>query len=142
MRTDNEIKTALYKAIKQSPLADAINGEICKRERPRGSDKEDVVISILTNQGCGQIQRVYVNVNVYIKDLYNSKNKSYEVDDARVGELSALCEFLYYLHDDWYHVIASQCSQQCFDAGATFEDGRSEHFINNKILIEIINEKI
>lgn len=140
MKTDNDIKTALYTAITALPLANEITGDVCKRSRTFGSSREDIVISVLASDGCGQIQRVYVNVNIYVSDLYNSANKAWEIDDLRVGHLSELSEPLFSLFNDWFHVRPERSSRQVLPTGASFEDGHTEHLINNKLFIEISNE--
>lgn len=139
MKTDNALKTDIYKAIKGTDLEKAVSGTLSKRGRPNGSRSEDIVISILANEGCGEIQRAYVNVNIYVSDKRNSKTKAWEPDDVRLDELSMLCEFLFSLIGDNWHTVASECSQTSKPTGATFEDGHTEHFINNKLFIEIYN---
>ena len=41
---------------------------------------------------------------------------------------------------DKYHTVPSKCSQKTNSTGIPFEDGHTEHFINNKLYIEINNE--
>lgn len=140
MKTDNDIKTALYTAISALPLAKEITGDICKRSRPFGSSREDIVISVLASEGCGQIQRVYVNVNIYVSDFYNSAYKAWEMNDLRIARLSELSEPLFSLFNDWFHVRPERSSRQILPTGAPFEDGHTEHLINHKLFIEISNE--
>lgn len=140
MKTDDQIKTALYHAIKYSPLGDLISGTVTKRDRPAESDKEDVCISILSNRGGGQIQRVIVNINIYVRDIYNPLSRQWEADDRRLSELCTLSQFLFDLYDQWFHVVGRESYQQCMEAGVIFPDSHTEHIINNQLLIEIINE--
>ena len=80
MKSDIEIKDDIYKHIKGSLLE-----KVCKAsKRPSNSDREDIVISILEN-GSGQIQEAFVNVNIYVKD--NIRNGEAEMNDARCREL-------------------------------------------------------
>ena len=56
MKSDILIKDDVYAHIKNSPLASAVTGKICKQGvRPKDSDKEDVVIAVIANLN-GQIQ--------------------------------------------------------------------------------------
>lgn len=140
MKSDVEIAKFVYHKIKGSRLEQVVTGKLSDRGRPNQSDKEDIVISILANDGCGQIQLAYVNVNVYVKDQWNAETKSWEKDTIRVGELCELCKFLFSVYDAGIHVIPSKSKQKVNPTGVSFEDGHTEHFINNKLYIEICNE--
>lgn len=66
MKSDIDIAKFVYHKIKGSSLESDITGKLSDRGRPNKSDREDIVISVLANEGCGQIQRAYVNVNVFM----------------------------------------------------------------------------
>lgn len=95
MKSDIDIAKFVYHKIKGTDLERNVTGKLSDRGRPNKSDKEDIVISILANEGCGQIQRAYVNVNVYISDQWNARTKAWEKNTQRVGELCELCKFLF-----------------------------------------------
>ena len=95
MKSDIEISKFVYHKIKGSILERSVTGKLSDRGRPDKSDKEDIVISVLANEGCGQIQRAYVNVNVYVRDQWNSRTKAWEKHTLRIGELCDLCKFLF-----------------------------------------------
>lgn len=101
---------------------------------------EDIVISVLSNEGAGQMQQVFVNVNVYVKDQYNSETKAWEAYTQRIDDLCNLCKFLFSIREGDYHAVSQESSQKVFPLGTSFEDGHTEHFINNKIYIKINNE--
>lgn len=132
MKSDIEIKDDIYNHIKGSALDRAVTGKLCKAsKRPSGSDKEDIVISILDN-GSGQIQQAFINVNIYVKD--NIRNRQAEVNDPRCREL---CK------------IAIEVLKVGRGAGFRFTldkqrvmpvNGKDEHFINNKLLYKQVNE--
>ncbi|WP_298072238.1 hypothetical protein [uncultured Bacteroides sp.] len=132
MKSDIEIKDDIYNHIKGSALEHAVTGKLCKAsKRPSGSDKEDIVISILDN-GSGQIQQAFINVNIYVKD--NIRNRQAEVNDPRCREL---CK------------IAIEVLKVGRGAGFRFTldkqrvmpvNGKDEHFINNKLLYKQVNE--
>ena len=67
MKSDIDIKDDVYKIVNRSPLHKAVTGVLKKTLRPKDSDKEDIVISILANE-TKQAQTAYVNVNVYVPD--------------------------------------------------------------------------
>lgn len=140
MKSDIEISKFVYHNIKGTDLERNVTGKLSDRGRPNKSDKEDIVISVLANEGCGQIQRAYINVNVYVRDQWNEITKAWEKDTIRVGKLCDLSKFLFLIRKGEYHTVPSKCSQKNMPTGVSFEDGHTEHFINNKLYIEINNE--
>ncbi len=140
MKTDIEIAKFVRRKIEGTELAQAVSGKLSDRGRPKNSDKEDIVISILANEGCGQIQLAYVNVNVYVKDVYNNETKAWEEATIRIGELCGLSKFLFELRGGFWHTVPKHCSQRVAPTNTEFQDGHTEHFINNKLYIEIYNE--
>ena len=77
MKSDIDIKDDVYNIISSSKLKTAVNGSLCKRERPfYGTSTigmEDICISVLANQ-TSQIQSAFVNVNIYVQDKAVTKN--------------------------------------------------------------------
>lgn len=140
MKSDVEIAKFVYHWIKGTDLERDVTGRLSDRGRPAGSDREDIVISVLANEGCGQIQRAYVNVNVHVRDQWNAEAKAWEKDTVRVGELCGLCKSLFTLCGNGIHAVPSECGQRTYPTGVSFEDGHTEHLINNKLYIEICNE--
>ena len=86
MKSDIEIAKFVNHKIKGTEHERNVSGKLSDRGRPNKSDKEDIVISVLANEGCGQIQRAYVNVNIYVKDLWNSETKTCDKDSIRICE--------------------------------------------------------
>lgn len=131
MRTDEGIKTDMYKFIKGSPLEQAVTGKLSKRKRPKGSKKEDIIISVLANEN-GQVQIAYVNVNIYVAD--DIVDNQYEEATIRLTELSELAEALFseYYGPEYTLTLLSQRVIDVPEAG--------EHVINNKIEYKTINE--
>lgn len=140
MKSDVEIAKFVRNKILGSELMASIHGELSDRGRPNGSDREDIVVSVLSNEGAGQMQNSFVNVNIYVRDQWNAETKAWEKHTKRVGELCALSKFLFSIRGGDYHAVPSKSSQKVFPLGTSFEDGHTEHFINNKIYIEINNE--
>lgn len=142
MKSDVEIAKFVRSKILGTELMAAIHGKLSDRGRPNGSDREDIVISVLSNEGAGQMQNAFVNVNIYIKDQWNAGTKAWEKHTQRVGELCDLSKFLFSIRGGDYHAVPSKSSQKVLPLGTSFEDGHTEHFINNKIYIEINNEEV
>lgn len=140
MKTDIEIAKWVYHCIKDSSLVNAVSGKLSDRGRPNGSTLEDIVISVLANDGCGQIQQAFVNVNVYVSDQWNSETKAWERNTKRLDVLCKACKPLFQLFQGDCHVSAKDSAQRCLPTGVAFEDGHTEHVINNKLFIKISNE--
>ncbi len=133
MKSDILIKDDMYKFIKDSPLATAVSGKICKQGvRPKGSDKEDIVISVIANMN-GQIQEAVVNVNIYVADDVKSDGQNQEAT-IRLRELCAIASEILEVGsgDDYRFTLESQ-------RVLAVEDTR-EHVVNNKINYKQINE--
>ena len=99
MKSDIEIAKFVYHKIKGTELERNVSGKLSDRGRPNKSDKEDIVISVLANEGCGQIQRAYVNVNIYVKDLWDSETKTWEKDSIRIRELCEKTNIIRFHHN-------------------------------------------
>lgn len=131
MKTDEAIKTDIFKHIKGSELAQAITGKVSKRKRPHNSTKEDILISILANVN-SQIQTATANVNIYVADI-TVDNQS-EEDTVRLEELGNLAASLFdgfYCEDYSLNLL----SQRIFEV-----EGTNEHVINNKVEYKFNNE--
>lgn len=76
MKSDIEIAKFVYHKIKGTELECNVSGKLSDRGRPNKSDKEDIVISVLANEGCGQIQRAYVNI-IYMSKTYGTLKPKY-----------------------------------------------------------------
>ena len=71
MKSDVEIVKFVRSKILDSELMRTVNGKLSDRGRPNGSVMEDIVISVISNDGAGQEQNAKVNVNIYVKDQWN-----------------------------------------------------------------------
>ena len=133
MRSDIEIKDAVYDLIKDSALEKAVTGKLSKTKRPANSGKEDIVISMLDN-GSGQKQEAFVNVNIYVPDYIRDGQP--EEDTIRLRELCKISyEFLFSCHGEGFRIDSPGSKQRVIEV-----NGKDEHFINNKLLIQISNE--
>ena len=133
MKSDIEIKDAIYNIIKGSDLEKSITGKLSKTKRPANSDKEDIVISMLDN-GSGQIQEAFVNVNIYVSD--NIRDGQAEENSIRLRELCRMSsDCLFNCRGNGFRVDSEGSKQRVLEV-----NGKDEHFINNKLLIKISNE--
>lgn len=131
MKTDIDIKDDIFKLIQGSDLEKTVTGALRKTKRPNGSEKEDIVISVLSNSN-GQIQDAFVNVNIYIPDLF--RDGQAEEDTIR---LRLLCD----LSKSLFEVGRGEDFRFTLDTQRVMEvNGKDEHFINNKLLYRQCNE--
>ena len=131
MKSDIEIKDDIYQIIKGSTLEKAVTGKLKKTRRPANSNKEDIVISILEN-GSGQVQEAFVNVNIYVSD---------DVRDGQAEENSSRLRQLCKLATELLEVQRGEDYRFTLDKQRVTEvNGKNEHFINNKLLYKQVNE--
>lgn len=140
MKSDIEIAKWVYRCIKGSELEASVSGKLSDRGRPAKSTLEDIIVSVLASEGSGDRQTAFVNVNVYVSDLWNSETKAWERDTIRVSELCNLSKFLFTLYGGDFRVSPKDSSQRVLPTGVTFEDGHTEQLINNKLFIKISND--
>ena len=131
MKSDIDIRDDIYMYIKGSNLSEDITGVIRKTIRPDNSNKEDVVISVLSNQNA-QIQEAFVNVNIYVPDIIRGYQS--EENTIRIRELCNLSKELFNVGrgNDYRFTLDSQRVLKV--------EGKNEHFINNKLLYRQCNE--
>ena len=130
MKTDIDIKDDIYLFIKGSKLFYEVNGKLSKTVRPSGSNNEDIIISVLSNQNA-EIQEAFVNVNIYVKDLIRDNQN--EEDTIRLRKLCSIAKSLLNVGrgNDYRFVLDSQ--------RVLAVEGKNEHFINNKLLYRQCN---
>ena len=131
--SDIDIKDAIYNIIKGSALEKTVTGKLSKKKRPANSDKEDIVISMLDN-GSGQRQEAFVNVNIYVPD--NIRDGQLEENTIRLRELCKISsDLLFRCRGEGFRIDSTGSKQRILEV-----NGKDEHFINNKLLIQISNE--
>ena len=135
MVTEDEIRTQVFRFIKQTPLASLVTGRVINgRDRAANATSEDIVIKVNGNN-LAQKQEAFVIVNIYTQDVL--MNGEYVPNDERIPlvERAALDLFetakrvgdaRLSLPKDGQKLLASQ-------------NGR-EHVVSNKLLYQIINE--
>lgn len=132
IRTDIDIKDALYSFISGSELVSMVSGSLYKDKRPINSDKEDITIAVLARDAGSQIQLATVNVNIYIPDIRRGQEAI--EDTQRLRSLSSASSRLFeYQHfGDW---IITLDAQEIMPA-----NGIDWHVINNRLRIRYNNE--
>lgn len=132
MKSDILIKDDIYNFIKGAGLHLSVNGKLCKEgERPKNSLKEDIVISVISNEN-GQIQPAIINVNIYVQDNQKSDGQFIE-NTIRLRELCSLASNTLEVGsgDDFRFTLSSQ---------RVIKVDTNEHVINNKLVYKQINE--
>ena len=125
MKTIYDIKTDIYKYLKGSKLAKAVNGELIKGTRTE-SGKEDIVIHTPSECPFAELQDIVVFVNIYTQD--KQKDGDFVENDPRIKALSkAAFEALKKGHGDTFSFWCT--AQQIFAVEATHE-----HAISFKLL--------
>lgn len=132
MKSDIDIKTDVFKHIQGSALQKAVTGVLRKTgKRPKGSTKEDIVISMLANVN-GQVQVATVNVNIYV--AANIVNGQAEEQTTR---LKVLCD----LSSSLFEVFRSEGYRARLLEQRVLEvPDADEYVINNKIEYKQLNE--
>ena len=107
-----------------------VNGKLSKTMRPHNSHKEDVVISILANEGI-QLQTAIINVNIYIQD--QDVEGLLEENTIRVDEICKL---------SWNLLKTFRTSEYAAHAveQRVYATSTGEHVINNQVEYKLIND--
>lgn len=141
MRSDIEIQKFVRSKLIYTELAQSVTGKVCDRERPANSSKEDIVISVLANENAGQIQTAFVNVNIYVSDIFNTSSDDWERDTIRCDYLCGLAKSLYTMREGDFIVMDRYSTPpRVMRIDVEFEDGHTEHLINCKLFVKISNE--
>jgi len=132
IRTDIDIKDALWSWVSASTLAGTITGGVYKDQRPLNSEKEDIVVAVIARDAGTQIQRATANVNIYVADLRRGQEAI--ENTARLRSLCTEAAGIFeYRHDgDAIYELASQEVMKV--------NGADWHVINNRIRIRYNNE--
>ena len=131
MKTEVDIRDDVYFLLKESALIGEVSGKLSKTLRPEDSDKEDVVVSLLTPVPYRQVQEVYLNVNVYVADI--KRDNHYEENTIRLRKLITLCK------DTFGLAVGKPYRLTLEEQKVMVVPGRNEHFINNKVLYQYCN---
>lgn len=130
MKSDIAIKKDVYMYIKGTALASMVTGKLSRRKRPVNSDKEDILISVLAQEGTDE-QIAEVLVNVYVADV--NIHGQYEENDSRLEKLAEQAsEDLDSFHGERYYCKLR--SQRILAAA-----NGQEHVISHRIRYRIVN---
>lgn len=129
MKNDERIKLDVQDYIFTTELPDEVSGVIKRDRRPRGSEAEDVIISVLANEN-GQIQNATVNVNIYVKD--KPAGNQYDPNHERLERLADISQRIFEVfRGDGFraHLLSQRITAL-----------ENEHVITNKIEYKQNNE--
>ena len=132
IRTDIDIKDALYAWITPSDLAKAVSGSVYKDSRPLNSDKEDITIAVLARDAGAQMQEATVNVNIYVPDIRRGKEFIENSPRLRTLATAAASLFEYKQGSDYIITLASQEVLKV--------NGIDWHAITNRLRVRYNNE--
>lgn len=135
MKTESEIKDDIISHIKSTQLATEVTGQVLKRLRPKNSDKEDVIITVLGAIPMDQQQEVPVNVNIYVRERL--QDGQYAPDEPRERKLQKIAEQSLKVGGIGKSYGFTLVSQQTFEVD---ESDKHERCINNRILYTYYNE--
>jgi len=125
-----DIKDIVYMLVKSSDLANSANGIVSKTIRPTDSNAEDIVISVLDQEG-KQMQQFILNVNIYVSDLIKEKDIIENSQRIRLLCTKSIELFESIVTDNWRCELQKQIIIKV--------EGKDEHCINNRILINYLN---
>lgn len=143
MKSEIDIKDDIYRHLHCCSLTTSVSGQLSKRGvRPTASDKEDIIISVLSSDTSDEIQTAIVVVNVYVPDQRLPTGEA-EEHSARLRELCRLgVEVLNRGYGEGCepHGLFGQCPN-CPPRLVGPVNGKEEHCISHRLLYRAINER-
>lgn len=135
MKSEIDIKDDIYRHLHCCSLTTSVSGQLFKRGvRPTASDKEDIIISVLSSDTSDEIQTAIVVVNVYVPDQRLPTGEA-EEHTARLRELCRLgAEVLNRGYGEGYRFTLE--SQRIIPV-----NGKDEHCISHRLFYRSINER-
>lgn len=92
MKTSRQVQGDIYKLLRESSLAKAINGSVYRQGmRPRASRREDAVV-VFTAGTADQVQDGVVTVNIYVPDIDPRDDGALVENTRRTEELEGLAQ--------------------------------------------------
>lgn len=134
MKTEDEIRTAVFRLIKSSPLSQIISGRIINgKDRSPNASTEDIVIKVNGNN-IAQKQEAFVIMNIYTQD--NLREGEYVMNDDRIPLLErAVLDYF----DVAKHIDDARLSLEPDGQSLMVSQNGKEHVISNKLRYQIIN---
>lgn len=130
MKNDERIKQDILEYIFTTELPDEVSGVVKRDRRPRDSQKEDVIISILANEN-GQMQDATVNVNIYVKD--KPAGNQFDPDHERLDDIADLAQRI-------FNVFHGRDFRARLESQRITAIENNEHVVTNKIRYKQNNE--
>jgi len=131
-KTGSQVQDDVYQLIRNSDLANAINGNVYKDGyRPRDSEKEDIVV-IFTTGLADEIQTGVVTINIYVPDVDPYANGVFVKDGLR-------CSILEEAADSWLDSIQSDYRFTLNNTiHTTADEDINQHFVVVKLNYKLL----
>jgi len=112
MKTAIKITEFIYKILNVTDLTSIISGKICRLDKPKSSEKQDIVINSLPlPRGYHKMQNTVININCYAKNINGipNINKLTQIQDKVIDILKN-----YEQHDNnfYYEVVETQVLEE------------------------------
>ena len=134
-----DILDAFYSYISSSGLKEMVSGNLYRMPWPHGSEKEDIVLSVLTS-GNGQIQPFVLNVNIYVPDI--KRGNEYILNEQRIAPLMRIAAevlshgiMTHVVNGNKYGILYDLESQKIHEVS-----GVDYHAINHRINVKVYTE--
>ncbi len=134
-KTGQQVEDDIYGMLKNSPIAELINGQIYKDGmRPRDSNLEDAVVKFVTGLD-NQIQTGTVVINIYVPDIDPFDNGVLVRDITRCTEIeTTACT--------WVKSLTTAVSDYRFSLAQTIytekEEAIGQHFVSIRLNFQLL----
>lgn len=137
-QTWSTVERDFYNAIKQTGLAHAVNGEVCKfGMRRKSSKKEDVVVKV-ASLDAKQLQSGTVSVITFLQPYAKSEDGWAVPDKDRIAEIEALTNRL---PEELMRLMPEYNGIKLFDGvGNYYERDTEEFFVSVKIKFDYLTD--
>lgn len=134
MKSTIEVRTEIYKLLNVPRIKDMISGGVYNGFRPHNSNKEDIVVNVIS-LGRGTLQDGVANVNIYVPDaIGNSKGETIYLPNST--RLKAIKDAVLPILDEFH---GPDFSLWCESTAEIAEPDIKQHFINLRIRVSFHN---
>lgn len=135
MKTAKEIQGDIINLLRESPLAQAVSGQIYRKGyRPLNSKSEDIIVGFVTGM-TGEIEEGVVVVNIHVADIPFGNGLLVE-NGERTAEIERLAA-------DWVESLKASHSNYIFSLSQSIyteaEREVAEHFVSVRLSYRFYN---
>lgn len=135
MKTAKEIQGDIINLLRETPLAQAVSGQIYRKGyRPLNSKAEDIIVGFITGM-TGEIEEGVVVVNIHVADIPFGNGLVVE-NGARTAEIERLAA-------DWVESLKASHSNYIFSLSQAIyteaEREVTEHFVSIRLSYKCFN---